>query len=262
MMAKAHVIGMGRLGQHLSVRLAALGVVVTRFNRTPHPGALPLSNWKPEEGLDAVFLTVSDGAISEVAQSLVDTLPKTSCLIHHAGSVARDILPWPKSQTGVLWPPMTFLPDEAPDWPTLPMAVDSEHHRIQDWAHCIAPRSFAVNEAQRKHLHLGAVMLGNLTAAWIGTVAQHLQQMHLDPSILSPLVQASVDKALQGNALDTVTGPAARNDRTTLTAQAELLQSPEIQPQLALLHHHLTQSILAHHGHLPLPPFQTETRQD
>ena len=52
--------------------------------------------------------------------------------------------------------------------------------------------------------------------------------------MLSPLVKASVDRALRGQALDTVTGPAARNDRNTLLAQQNLLHRAN--PDLADLH--------------------------
>jgi len=262
MIRNAHVIGMGRLGIHLSERLESLGVKVSRYNRTAHPKAKALENWEAMNDLDAVFLAVSDSAIQDVAGRICPSLPSKACLIHHAGSVSRNILPWNPSQTAVLWPPMTFQSNETPDWQTLPMAVETVHGPLQEWARLLAPCSFSVNPEQRQHLHLGAVLLGNLTAAWVGTVQAHLKSMSLDPSILSPLVQASVEKATQGAALDTVTGPAARNDRATLTAQSNLLQSPEVQPELALLHHHLTNCILSHHGHLPFPPFQAETGQD
>ena len=42
MIRNAHVIGMGRLGIHLSERLESLGVKVSRYNRTAHPKAKAL----------------------------------------------------------------------------------------------------------------------------------------------------------------------------------------------------------------------------
>ena len=75
------------------------------------------------------------------------------------------------------------------------------------------PACFDVTEEQRRHLHLGAVLMGNLTAA-DRTVQEHLNTPALMPtSSVSSLAEASLNVALQSQALDTVTGPAARNDR-------------------------------------------------
>ena len=155
---------------------------------------------------------------------------------------------------------MTFQSTAAPDWQTMPMAVDAADASFQSWARTLAPGAFEVTDLQRQHLHLGAVLLGNLTAAWIGTVEAHLRNMDLTPELLTPLVEASVSKALEGNALDTVTGPAARNDRDTLNAQQSLLADAD--PDVADLHQRLTQRILTHHGHDPLPPLQAAPRRD
>lgn len=258
----AHVIGMGRLGRHLAQRLEDIGVQVQRWNRTSGAEAQDLAHWAPIGNPEAVFLAVSDGAISTVASQIKPQLSPKTLLIHHAGSVQREALDWPQSRTGVLWAPMTFQPGTAPDWEAMPLAVDTDHEGLRNWAARLAPECFPVTETQRKHLHLGAVLLGNLTAAWMGTVENHLSRLNLDAKVLKPLVQASVDKALAGNALKTVTGPAARNDRDTLNAQSDLLKSTETESQLALLHHLLTNLILSEHGHQPLPPLQTKTGQD
>lgn len=258
MIQSAHVIGMGRLGRHLADRLEVLGVAVQRWNRSPHPDVKPLSAWAPD-GADVVFLAVADDALPELALHIGNDLPASTWLVHHAGSVPRAVL-GDRSRNAVLWPPMTFQTEVQPTWDTLPMAVDAEDPDFRQWARDLAPQSFDVSDLQRRHLHLGAVLLGNLTAAWIGTVEVHLRDMGLEPSLLTPLVKASVDRALHGQALDSVTGPAARNDRNTLLAQQTLLDGAD--PDLAVLHARLTQRILSHHGHDPLPPFQAAPRWD
>lgn len=258
MIQSAHVIGMGRLGRHLADRLEALGLAVQRWNRSAHPGAEPLADWTPDDA-DAVFLAVADDALPELAARMADVLPASTWLVHHAGSVPRAVL-GDRNRNAVLWPPMTFQSDVLPSWDVLPMAVDAVDPGFRQWARALAPQSFDVSDLQRRHLHLGAVLLGNLTAAWIGTVEVHLRDVGLDPSMLSPLVKASVDRALHGQALDTVTGPAARNDRNTLLAQQNLLHRAN--PDLADLHAQLTHRILSHHGHDPLPPFQAAPRRD
>jgi len=261
-MNRAHVIGMGRLGRHLARRLEALGVTVSRWNRSPVEGVPALEDWTAADGPDAVFLTVSDDAIGKVAGSMRDRLHQNTWLIHHAGSVSREILGEPGERTAVLWPPMTFQDDVEPDWKTVPLVVDTVHQPIRDWARSLTPICTDVDGNQRSELHLAAVLLGNLTAGWIGMVQEHLRDSGLDTEALTPLVRASLLKALDGAALDHVTGPATRNDRTTLTTQSALLDAKDTSGELALIHHILTNRILIHHGHDPLPPLQAATRRD
>lgn len=252
MIQRAHVIGMGRLGRHFAARLATIGVEVTRWNRTPGTDALPLSEFEVGDA-QAILFAVSDHALPDVVASLLSSLPEDCWLIHHAGSVPTSIF-GDHRKRAVLWPPMTFQSDTAPDWTDLPIAVECDNDELRQWARHLTPGCFDVTEAQRRHLHLGAVLMGNLTAAWIGTVQEHLNTMELDANILAPLAEASLQVALQGQALDTVTGPAARNDRETLLSQRSLLQ--DAHPDILDLHNRLTRRILLHHGHDPLPPFQ------
>lgn len=261
-MKSAHVIGMGRLGRHLALRLESLGIEVQRWNRTPTEGVPSLADWTAEGQPDAVFLTVSDDAIQPVANSIRHSLDSSTWLIHHAGSVPKDKLGLTHAPTAVLWPPMTFQTDVTPDWSTLPLVVDTEHPAIRDWARNLTPNCTDVQGDQRAELHLAAVLMGNLTAGWIGMVQQHLQDRGLDAGALAPLVQSSVVKALDGLALNHVTGPAARNDRDTLTQQADLLGTHDHRGDLTQIHHLLTNRILTHHGHDPLPPLQATPRRD
>lgn len=261
-MTRAHVIGTGRLGQHLANRLDHLRIEVTRWNRNPGEGIRPLSEWSADDAPEAVFLAVSDDGLNAVATQVLASLPEGTWLVHHAGSVDRTVLGDRPMDTAVLWPPMTFQEDQVPDWETMPLIVDTDNPEIRAWARTLAPHCTDVSGPQRRELHLGAVLLGNLTAGWIGMVEAHFQARGLDASVFNPLVEASVLKALNGQALQHVTGPAARNDRTTLMAQADLLSQTDPAGDLAILHHLLTQRILTHHGHDPLPPLQGTPRRD
>ncbi len=261
-MNRAHVIGMGRLGHHLALRLESIGITVHRWNRTPTNGARSLEEWTGDDRPDAVFLTVSDDAIETVANSIRNGLASGTWMIHHAGSLPKDKLGPAPQPTAVLWPPMTFQTEVNPDWSSLPLIVDTDDITIRNWARNLTPNCTDVQGEQRAELHLAAVLLGNLTAGWIGMVQQHLQERGLDAETLNPLVRTSVIKALDGLALNHVTGPAARNDRATLTQQADHLDTHDLRGDLAQIHHILTNRILTHHGHDPLPPLQAAPRKD
>lgn len=258
MIASAHVIGMGRLGRHLALRLETLGVEVKRWSRTATNGGRSMEDWKEATPTDACFLAVPDEAIEQVANSIADSLPSHALMVHHAGAVPLDVLPVPSSRRAVMWPPMTFGPLGDPDWDTLPMGVETEHEPCFEWSKKLAPNAFRLTAISRPKLHLGAVLAGNLTAAWIGAVEHFLKQHQLPFSSLEPLIQESVNNALKGSALKTVSGPASRNDQSTLNQQVKALNSGSSnRPEFAELHRLLTNLILKEHGHPELPPVQT-----
>ena len=261
MIATAHVIGMGRLGRHLADRLETIGVNTQRWSRTADDRILNMEDWSGHAAADAIFLAVPDDALPAVAARVAEGLPASTLLVHHAGAVPADVLPVSDHQRAVMWPPMTFGHGTTPDWDTLPLGVEADRPDIMEWATLLATRAFPLTSESRRALHLCAVLAGNLTAAWIGMVEEHLGQAGLDIAILEPLIVESVHKALEGQALSTVSGPASRNDRHTLADQVEALGSGNGNPpELAALHRILTNRILQAHGHPELPPIQAAPR--
>lgn len=260
MIARAHVIGMGRLGRPLADRLESMNIAVERWGRQDSGGVRGLSHWPERQTGDAVFLALPDDSIEQVANRLKATLSPDAVLVHHAGAVPLDVLPVENHRRAVMWPPMTFGTERAPDWNALPMGVETDHEPLFQWAQELAPHAFRLTAESRPQLHLGAVLGGNLTAAWIGAVEMYLKAHALPGAVLRPLIEASVSKALTGNALDTVSGPASRNDRTTLDQQVKALGSSGANPpDFAEIHRLLTNLILSHHGHPTLPPIQAAT---
>ena len=263
MIHRAHVIGQGRLGQHWADRLEGIGIETIRWSRTPSEHVRDMGHWKATEASDAVFIAVPDGAIAEVAERAAQGLQPGTLLAHHAGAVTLDALPVPPQDRAVMWPPMTFIKGQTPAWESMPLAVESENPNWLTWAKNMSPRAFALTATSRRALHLGAVLAGNLSAAWIGTVEAYLETHDLNLNMLAPLVEESVANALKGKALSTVSGPAARNDRDTLAQQTAALSGGTAQQaELAALHRILTNRILDHHGHDLLPPLQTGPSTD
>lgn len=263
MIRSAHVIGQGRLGKHWADRLEHLGIHTQRWSRTPSDNVKDMHHWTAPSETDAVFIAVPDGTITELAEHIAPGLKPGTLLAHHAGAVPLDALPVAPADRAVMWPPMTFIAGQTPDWNSMPLAVEADHSNWLLWARQLTPQAFALTSDSRRALHLGAVLAGNLTAAWIGTVEAYLEHHQLSLEMLAPLVEESVTNALKGKALNTVSGPATRNDRTTLDQQIQALSDPHLdQTELATLHRILTNRILQHHGHDLLPPFQTTAPSD
>lgn len=239
MIERVAIIGWGRLARHLAARLEKVDIEVvsvhTRSNANLH--TVPAD-------VDALMVAVSDDAIAAVA----DALPAEPRRIHHAGSVPLSHLGDDLARAGVIWPPQTFADTEqAFDWDAVPIAVQSDDSAIIALAKKLSSRAFELSEPKRIALHLGAVLAGNLTAAWLGQVAAYCKASDLPFDALHPLIHQSIATALVDGAKPT--GPAARNDRVVLTAQHEKLAST---PELQRIYDSLTDAILAQHGHAPL----------
>jgi len=246
MIERVAIIGWGRLARHLAARLEQLQVEVVSV----HTRADANLDRVPED-VDALLIAVSDAAIAEVAAALPDG-PTAPLRIHHAGSIPLSHGGFDATRSGVIWPPQTFQLNaqgeaDGIDWAAVPVAVQSENADIIALAKKLSPLAFELSESQRIALHLGAVLAGNLTAAWLGQVAKYCKSHDLPFEVLHALVSQSVTSTLRTGSPPT--GPAARGDRDVLTGQLDELAST---PELQEVYKSLTNAILAHHGHAPL----------
>ena len=175
------------------------------------------------------------------------------------GSVDRAILGDRVSDTAVLSHPRPSRKSRNP-MGYVALIVDTDNADIRTWARTLAPL-----HRRRRNATPGTPPRRRPARQPHRGLDRHgrgaFQARGLDASIANPLVEASVAKALVGHTLDH-DRTAARNDRNTLLAQADLLAQTDPTGDLATLHHILTQRILTHHGHNPLPPLQGTPRRD
>jgi predicted short-subunit dehydrogenase-like oxidoreductase (DUF2520 family) len=90
---------------------------------------------------------------------------------------------------------------------------------------------------QRAHLHLAATIAGNFSTAFYTWAAQILNQNGLEFSILAGLIRETAAKAINIGPKEAQTGPAARNDVSTISKHLEMLAS---QPDKADLYRGIT----------------------
>ena len=78
-----------------------------------------------------------------------------------------------------------------------------------------------VNELQRKRLHLSAVFSSNFTNAMYGIGFDLLEKEGLDPKMLLPLLQNTLDKLQTLSPWQSQTGPASRSDKKVMNEHLE-----------------------------------------
>jgi len=196
-------------------------------------------------GADIYLLSVSDSAISVIAGqlNLGDGL-----LVHTAGSVSREVLKPASNQYGVLYP-LQSLRKEMEFLPEIPLLIDGNTpeglHTIQQLASSISDKVQQLDDNSRLHLHVAAVVVSNFTNHLYALTDDYCKKESLDFSMLFPLIN-EVSRRLYDFAPRTVqTGPAIRNDVTTIAKHLELLKD---YPALKELYGKFSESIRSEWG--------------
>jgi predicted short-subunit dehydrogenase-like oxidoreductase (DUF2520 family) len=191
---------------------------------------------------DLYIIAVSDDAINTVAAMLPF---KNRLVVHTSGSMGLDVL-HDNNRRGVFYPLQTFTKNKPVDFKSIPICLESENptdFRLLDKvAKVISDKAFTINSEQRKALHVAAVFVNNFTnhLYTIGNKICEENQVPFD--ILKPLILETAHKIMTISPNEAQTGPAKRNDITTIEAH-QLFLSEKNQSTIYKI---ITQSIQDH----------------
>jgi hypothetical protein len=93
----------------------------------------------------------------------------------------------------------------------------------------------------RVKLHLAAVMVNNFTNHLYALMETYCREEGLDFHLLLPLIKETASRLDDVSPSKTQTGPAVRNDTTTIEKHLDLLQK---YPQLKRMYELFTESII------------------
>lgn len=219
---KITIIGAGRLGSAVGRGLASAGFDVRVIGRgTAVPAA------------DVYWLTVRDAQIREVSH----TLPAGGVRLHSAGALGIAAL-GDEGERGVLHPLMSFQPGGGP--------VEQVHARVSGTAGAIAVAQTLCNalgwqpffyDGDSAKYHAAACMASGHLATHFLDAADLLVQggMPLNAArerLLSLAIESLRNAAGQGDSA--ITGPAVRNDITTIDSHRAVLGSAQLPAYNAL----------------------------
>lgn len=253
-------VGAGNLAWHLAPALEAAGLVVSGiFSRRTAAAkqlAARLYSTKVLNSLDfsrlradVVLLSVSDGAIAQVASAL--TLPPDAIVAHLSGATPlRSISENTQNPCGVLYPLQTFgKNDRKINFAEVPFCIHASDQNtrrtLRKMAGQLSRNVYELDDQQRLKLHLAAVISANFTNHLLLRAHDMLTEHHINTDLLKPLVEETVRKFFAQKNADTQSGPARRNDENTLSAHEKLLDN---YPQIKTLYQCLSQSIGQYHG--------------
>ena len=211
----------------MKVAVIGTGNVGTQFARIF--GTNPISP-HTLEGLtanaDLYIIAVSDSVVKEVA----DKMPSVNgIVVHTTGSVDMEALSEVKCKGyGVMYPFQTISKSRMLSPSTIPLLIEgcdeSTLARIGD---CAQEYGFTYIEKadskKRRKIHLCGTFACNFTNAMIGISQKILTESGINISIINPLIEETIEKLRSLPAKEAQTGPAVRNDISTLCSHKALL---------------------------------------
>jgi predicted short-subunit dehydrogenase-like oxidoreductase (DUF2520 family) len=245
-------IGSGNVATHMSAAFKNAGHrIVQVYSPNMHNAALlayhvgaAATNKLTEisSETDIFIISVKDDAIAQIAKALA---VHQKLIVHTSGSTSLDVLLKYTNKAGVLYPLQTFSKTREVEFLTVPLCIeaanDSIYADIKELAATVSNGIYSINSAGRKILHLAAVFACNFPN-YLYDVAQQLLAGHeMDFNLLRPLILETAQKVQQQLPASVQTGPAVRNDQTTMAAHLQMLEG---QPHLQAMYTLLSQGII------------------
>ena len=249
-MIKITIIGSGNVAQHLIDAFAKSNTVeiIQVFSRTQKQVSSLLdsskitNDWNALKEADLYIIAVSDDAIASVASQLPF---ENRLVVHTSGSAPLSSLS-DKNRKGVFYPLQTFTKGKPIDFKTIPFCLETQFENdsvlLEKVASSISDNVYKIDSHQRKALHVAAVFVNNFTNYLYQLGNDICQENHVPFDILKPLILETAEKLLTLSPKDAQTGPAKRNDISTIEAHESFL-SNENQSTIYKI---LTQSIQNH----------------
>lgn len=255
-------IGAGNLAWHLAPALENAGHHINEVysRQLQHARRLVSNLYDARTHSDLNFadsssklfvLAVPDDALEGVCSRLV--LPENARLVHTSGSrPLGDLARWMAVysdvpvDTGVFYALQTFTKEQPfLAFDDIPLCIEATEKNLEDElvgiGQEISDIVYLITSDEREILHLAAVFACNFTNHLL-TIAHDLTTGDgLEFDLLRPLIRETLRKGLAAdNPADVQTGPARRNDLSTIDAH---LTSLAAQPRLAEIYEVMTTTI-------------------
>lgn len=246
-MIKIVIIGAGNVAQHLLSAFFESKIVVVKqiFSRTPktilNVKTIRINNFETIENADLYIISVSDDAIEAILTQLPfkNRLVATTSAVFDPKGVAQN------NRIGTFYPLQSFSKNKEIDFSSIPICIEAQDHEdidlLQTVAQTISKTVCKLTLLQRKNLHLAAVFANNFVNLMYQISQDICQSNQLPFALLQPLILETAQKVAQISPQAAQTGPAKRQDMSTIEAHKKLIDDPTNQKIYALL----TQTIIA-----------------
>ncbi len=189
---------------------------------------------------DLYIVAITDDALYNIGDWL--SLEK-KLVVHTAGSVSKNVLQKVSRNYGVLYP-LQSLTAGMKSIPEIPFLVDGntadDLALIKDFAFSLSDKVEVADDEARRKLHLAAVVVNNFTNHLYALAEEFCEKEELLFDLLQPLILETANRLKTISAADAQTGPAIRNDLSTIEKQEALLRNHQ---ELKRIYEAMTESI-------------------
>ncbi len=228
---KISIVGYGNVGSFLAKALLAIGCEIVEIVVRNVPTDKDFDNFTSnfdlrESHAELILIAVKDEAVAEVASRLL--LRDGVCVAHTSGSIPIEAISEFHQNAAVFYPLQTFSKGKNIDWKKVPICIEANHQNAKEkllaLARLISDNVFQINSTQRSEIHLAAVMVCNFSNLLYILADELLAEKQLPFSILKPLIEETVEKALNMPPIQAQTGPAKRGDKTVIEKHLAMLE--------------------------------------
>lgn len=205
------IIGRGRLGTAFAAAFAAAGTAITG----------PLGRGADAAGADAVLLCVPDAEIANAASAVTPG----AIVGHCSGATSlEELLP----HEGFSLHPLMTVTARGADFAGAGAAIAGSTERARTLAaglaRMLAMRPVEVADPDRAAYHAAASLASNFLVTLEDAAERLAAGAGVERAMLVPLVRATVENWASLGAAGALTGPVARGDETTVSAQRAAIE--------------------------------------
>ena len=199
--------------------------------------------------VDLAILSITDNAFESVLSKLI--LPPTCILVHTSGAQPMEILKLANHNSiiniGVFYPLQTFSKIKEVDFSSIPFCIEASSKEIEEkltnLAKLFSDKVFQVSSTDRSVLHVAAVFACNFSN-YLWTISEQiLKEKNLPFNMLKPLLEETLQKALEINPSNAQTGPAVRKDDKVIKKHLEMIDEMSLPTHFSSIYKLMTESI-------------------
>jgi len=231
-------IGAGKVGSGLTLALHQAGWPIACIVSRSMPSAQKLATTVQTDALseipqdinnwpDCWIVAVNDDQIGDVLSQLA-TICTTKPVFHTSGSFQQDSTKQGLMHLGSLYPLQSFSFGRVVDISKVPFCIHSDDESdiqlLKSLATSISDHVYVIKDEDRAFLHLAAVYVNNFTNAMCQIASEILNERQLPFDLLQPLLLETAEKLELLPPSAAQTGPAMRNDQSTIERHRNLLE--------------------------------------
>jgi predicted short-subunit dehydrogenase-like oxidoreductase (DUF2520 family) len=243
------IIGTGNVAEILGQRLFDEGFqLVSVVGRNEDRVAELANKWSARiENIDNIsgqfiLVCLPDTVIKEV----VEKIDNQKIVVYTAGSLLLSEIAHPNC--GVFYPLQTFSKSRKSINLKFPLLIEAKTMELAQAIGEVGSKISSVVEycdsEKRKRIHLSAVFINNFSNHLISIGQNLAEKNNIDPQLFSALIEETFAKLKELAAEEAQTGPAVRNDLTTIKSHLEMLDGNEKE-----IYKLLTNNLLKTFGH-------------